>query len=297
VAEELGLPVTTSFHTNFHDYAGHYGLGWLRVAAIAHLRRFHGRGRIVLVPTDQTRRHLAGLGFRNLVVVPRGVDADRFHPARRSALLRAQWGASDADLVVLSVGRLAPEKNLALAERAFEAMSAVRPDGRLVVVGEGPERAPMARRHPECLFTGPQHGRTLAAHYASADVLLFPSLSETFGNVVLEAMASGLAVVAYDDAAAREHVRDGENGLLAPRGDETAYLERAVRAAREPGLSRRLGRAARRTIESLTWVAAGDRFERALREVATARQTSVKGRIRSPAPAFGRNAEEPGGRG
>ena len=192
----LGIPVCSDFHTNFHSYAGHYGFGWMQGAVTAYLRWFHNRTASTLVPTEQLRAELEQLGLERLRIAGRGVDARLFDPARRSAELRRQWGCAGDELVVLSVGRLAPEKALDLFASAAKSMQAIDLRIRVVVVGDGPVRAPLERRNPGFHFAGARVGEDLAAHYASADVFLFPSTSETFGNVVLEAMASGLALLA-----------------------------------------------------------------------------------------------------
>ena len=252
-ARRLRLPVLTSFHTNFHAYGRHYGLGALRGLALAYLRRFHRHGMRTLVPTLQVRQQLEREGFGELVVIGRGVDTALFSPQRRRADLRASWGAGADDPVALVVGRLAPEKGVPLALRAYRAMKEAQAGAKLVVVGEGPERRRLEADAPEAVFTGLLHGEELAAHYASADVFLFPSLTETFGNVVLEAMASGLAVVAYDDAGAAQHVESGGSGWLAPCADEGAFVDGAVRLGRSAELRRRLGAAARRAVLPLSW--------------------------------------------
>jgi glycosyltransferase involved in cell wall biosynthesis len=121
------------------------------------------------------------------------------------------------------------------------------------MVGSGPESKRMQREHPDFIFAGPRTGDDLARHYASADIFLFPSLTETFGNVLLEAMASGLAVVAFDYAAAREHVQDGVNGLKAAYGDEAEFLDLAAALARSPEAVHRLGEAACTAAQGLAW--------------------------------------------
>jgi glycosyltransferase involved in cell wall biosynthesis len=193
-ARRLGLPVFSGFHTDFGGYARHYHARWLARLATGYLRRFHNRTSGTLVATPELRDQLLAGGFQNLSVLGRGVDSRLFSPQRRSAALRRAWGASEADLVVLWVGRLAPEKNIALAIEAYRAMQRARSSLRFVVVGDGPSRAELQRAHPDLLFCGALRGERLAAHYASADVFLFPSETETFGNVTLEALASGLVV-------------------------------------------------------------------------------------------------------
>jgi glycosyltransferase involved in cell wall biosynthesis len=279
-AGRLGLPVTTSFHTHFHRYVRHYGFAWVEPLAIRYLRRFHGHGERTLVPTRQVRDQLAREGFEHLEVVSRGVDAELFTPARRRTGLRERWGAAPDDPVVLTVGRLAPEKNLDLAVEAFAAMRRERPRARMVLVGDGPLRAKLAAAHPSFVLTGMLRGEELAAHYASADVFLFPSLTETFGNVCLEAMASGLAVVAFDDGAAREHVRHGENGLLAHVARPQDFVANAARLAQDPALAGRLGAGARSAAELLGWSAVGDRLESLM--LAVARQAAARRAASSP---------------
>ncbi|MEW6415705.1 MAG: glycosyltransferase family 1 protein [Pseudomonadota bacterium] len=263
-ANKLRLPVASDFHTNFHSYSNHYGLGLLRRAIVAYLRKFHNKADVTLVPTEGIRRELLASGYENLEVIGRGVDTQLFHPGRRDAGLRAEWGVRENETVALYVGRLAAEKNLALVFRAWDAMREADPAVRLVLVGDGPERASWQAKRPDAIFCGTRVGEVLAAHYASADVFLFPSLTETWGNVTIEAMASGLAVVAYDCAAAEEVIRDGENGLVAPPEDEAAFVSQAVSLAGAGALRQRLGRAAAARAAQLSWDAIIDSFERVL---------------------------------
>ncbi|MGB5064300.1 MAG: glycosyltransferase family 1 protein, partial [Candidatus Competibacter sp.] len=206
VARRLRLRVFSGFHTNFHAYSRHYGMGLLARPIVAYLRRFHNRTDCTLVPTEELATELRSLGFHRLRVLARGVDTRLFDPAHRDPALRRSWGASPTDPVALYVGRLAAEKNLQLVLAAYRALRAIQPTTRLVLVGDGPLAVRLQARHPEIVFPGMRIGADLAAHYASADLFLFPSLTETFGNVTLEAMASGLAVVAFDYAAARRHI-------------------------------------------------------------------------------------------
>ena len=278
----LGLPVVSDFRTNFHAYSGYYGLAWLRGPIAGYLRRFHNRTACTMVPTDSLRGQLALEGFRNLRVVARGVDTALFDPRRRSDVLRASWGAGPRDLVALSVGRLAAEKNLALLLEAHEALRMRDPSARLVVVGDGPLRAELAARAPAAQFVGVQRGEALATHYASADLLLFPSTTETFGNVVPEAMASGLAVVAYDYAAARELLRHGDSGLLVPFDDVAAFRAAAARLGGQPDWVRAMGAAGRLSALGHDWRSVVARVERVYAEALV------------PAPAAPVPAPQPG---
>jgi glycosyltransferase involved in cell wall biosynthesis len=187
-------------------------------------------------------------------------------PHRRSAELRASWGLQDDGLAVIYVGRLAPEKSLAQAVRTFRALQQQAPGARFVLVGDGPLRGRLAREHPDFIFCGTEVDTRLATHYASADLFLFPSLTETFGNVTLEAMASGLAVVAFDYAAARQHIGHGRSGLLAGCGQPESFTQCALCAAGDRALREALGENARQSMERVSWDAIYDVFERLLAE-------------------------------
>ena len=267
VARRLGIPVTSGFHTNFDRYSVHYGVGWMRPALAAYLRILHRRTRVTMVPTTALAGELAGAGIDGIRVVGRGVDTVRFDPARRSAALRASWGAAGTAPVCLYVGRLAPEKNLALVHQAFRAIQAQQPAARMVWVGDGPAAAQLASEHADQHFAGMRQGDDLAAHYASADLFLFPSLTETYGNVVAEAMASGLPVLAYRCAAAAELIVDGRNGLTVAPGDQRAYLAAACELAAAPALRTAIGHAARLAILPRSWGHVVDAFESVASEV------------------------------
>ncbi|MBL9215747.1 MAG: glycosyltransferase family 1 protein [Opitutaceae bacterium] len=275
-ARRLGLPVTSSFHTNFDQYTRDYRIGWLRGPVSAWLRRLHNRTQRTFVPTPDLRDRLAAEGYRNLRLLSRGVDTALFTPQLRDEELRRSWGAQPGDLVVLHVGRIAAEKNYPLLFRAFDALRARAPRARLVLVGDGPLLAAYQRLRPAAVFTGFYTGVNLARHYASGDLYLHASVTETFGNVITEALGSGLPVVAFDYAAARVFIRHGDNGLVAPVGDEAAFLAHAVRLAAAPDLRRRLAAAARATALTLSWDEVVRQFEADLAEVVAAHR---------PAPA------------
>jgi len=266
-AIRLGIPTATDFHTNFHAYSRHYGFAWLRRPVEAWLRRFHNRAGCTIVPTDELAGELTRLGFERMRVVGRGVDAATFAPAKRSRELRARWGAGEDTPVALCVSRFAPEKNFPLVIEAYRAMRAARPDAKLVLVGDGPmleELRAMLSGGLGCLIAGRLVNGELSAHYASADIFLFPSVTETFGNVTLEAMASGLAVVAHDYAAARQVIGHGRSGLLSPPGDDAAFIRQAVSLAQDLEAVRAMGRAARAITERLSWDSVVGDFERVL---------------------------------
>jgi glycosyltransferase involved in cell wall biosynthesis len=259
-AQRLRIPVLSGFHTNFHCYARYYRLGWLKPVILHYLCRFHNRTQGTLVPSVDLRNRLRAMGLNNVSVLGRGVDCQLFTPERRCAALRRTWGVSDNDLAVLYVGRVAPEKNLGLAVAAYRAMQRHSASMKCVVVGDGPLRAALQKAHPDLVFCGVYTGEQLAKHYASADVFLFPSETETFGNVTLEAMASGLVVVAYNYAAAHLHMTHGETGVLVPYGEPQAFVDAAVKLARAPQSLHTIRQHARAYAASLDWQCVVEKF-------------------------------------
>ncbi|HEY7739151.1 MAG TPA: glycosyltransferase family 1 protein [Steroidobacteraceae bacterium] len=251
-ARKLGIPVATGFHTRFDAYAGAYGLGPLTPLVRAWLRRMHNASGATVVPTEELRGWLEQRGFERVRVVARGVDTALFDPARRDARLRARWGVGPGGLAVIYVGRIAPEKNLELAIDAFHAIRQRRADARFVWVGNGPLADRLKREHPDFVFTGLRLGEDLAGHFASADLFLFPSLTETFGNVTLEAMAAGVATVAFDYGAAHAHLKDRVHGRTVACEDAAGFIAAAVETAVDEATRREMGRAARRTALALS---------------------------------------------
>ncbi|HEY0338840.1 MAG TPA: glycosyltransferase family 1 protein [Burkholderiales bacterium] len=252
-ASSLRIPVTADYRTHFQRYSGHYGVGWLSRPIDAYLRRFHNRAHMTFVATAALQRELASRGFENVAQVGRGIDTQLFNPNRRRAELRQRWGLREGELALIYVGRLAPEKNLDLALRAYERVRQVRRDARMVWVGDGPGTRRLQRTHPDHIYAGLQQGVDLASHYASADLFLFPSMTETFGNVTLEALSSGLAVVAFNEAAAAQHGRDRLSARLVPSGDEVAFINAAVEVACVPELLARLRANAPRAVAAVSW--------------------------------------------
>lgn len=234
ICRKRGIPVLSGLHTNFHKYSTHYGAGLIEPLVMAELRRFHNKCQGTLVPTQAMVRQLAEKRFERLRVWPRGVDTQAFSPLHRQKSLRESWGLADDDLAVVYVGRIAPEKNIDLAFEAFDAIKHDHPTARFILVGDGPSKTPLHKAYPDALFVGTKVGQELAEYYASSDIFLFPSLTETFGNVVLEALASGLAVISYDMAAAGQLIQHGENGMLVPVDDANAFIQQARALADRP---------------------------------------------------------------
>lgn len=260
-ARKAGIPVSSGFHTNFHAYSRYYGAGFLEKLLCAYGRWFHNRTALTLVPTRKIARTTADMGIHPTSVWSRGVDCSRFAPHKRDPALRQQWGLQPNDRAVLYVGRLAPEKNLRMAVSCFERIRGLHPNAKFILVGDGPMRKRLAERHPDYVFAGTRRGEDLARHYASGDIFLFPSKTDTFGNVVTEAMASGLAVVAFDDAAASEHIRHEDNGMKAHLLDDEGFVDHALRLADQPTLMNRIRAQARLDALELDWAAQIDQFE------------------------------------
>ena len=261
VARELGVPVTSSFHTNFHAYTRHYRIPLLRDMALGWLKYVHNLTRRTFAPTLDMCEELAKEGFANLSVLSRGVDTRQFRPERRSFALRSSWKVGPGDPVVIHVGRMAAEKNYPLLFRAYAAMKHENPACRFVLAGDGPLKRSLMREHPDCIFAGFFSRDEIGRYYASADIYIHASLTETFGNVLTEAMASGLATAGFDYAAARIFVKDGETGLAAPCDNPGGLVAAAVRLATEPALRDRLKGAGRRAVEEQSWEKVIEKFE------------------------------------
>jgi glycosyltransferase involved in cell wall biosynthesis len=257
------VPVVSGFHTNFHTYSKDYRLPLLRNTAEWYLRYLHNRTARTLTPSESTAEQLRALGIGNVGVLGRGVDTKLFHPQRRNVMLRQSWGATDQTPVALFVGRIAAEKNLPLVVKAFRQITAQRADARCVFVGDGPLADNLKQEHPDFIHAGARTGEDLAQHYASADLFIFPSLTETFGNVITEALTSGLVCVTYDYAAGRQFIRNGHNGYTAPYEDDAAYMDGVVTALNhwnDPTIRS----AAANTSQHLSWDAIITQFENEL---------------------------------
>lgn len=273
-ARRLGIPTSTGFHTRFDDFARFYGVGWLTPLVFAWLRHFHAHSAATLVPTQELAEFLRGRGFGAVRLLRRAVDTQLFDPARRCESLRLDWGLTDDELAVVYVGRIAPEKNLELNVRAFRALQQQRPQARYVWIGDGPARAELARANPDFIFCGSLRGDVLATHFASCDLFLFASLSETFGNVTLEAMASGVATVAFDYGAAREHMVDGVSGRRVTCGDADAFVAAAVALASDAAQRRAQAAAARDAVMHLSPQSVTDHFAELLASLPAPRSTA-----------------------
>ena len=249
-----GLPVVSTYHTHFPSYLGYWGPGWLEPAAWAAARRFYGRCDEVYVPTPTLLTELEAHGIDStLRLWPRGIEADRFHPGFRSDDWRQSHGFGPDDVVVSFVSRLVKEKGLDVFAATVQALQADGLPVRTLVVGEGPVREELQAQLPGAVFTGHLSGDALSTAYASSDVFLFPSETETFGNVTLEAMASGLAIVAADAAGTASLIDHERTGLLCPPRDERAFIAATRRAVTDSALRARFGAAAITAASAYDW--------------------------------------------
>lgn len=255
-ALKRGLPVVSSFHTNFDQYAAHYHIGWLTPAVWRYLRWFHNRTKETYVPSNATIADLKSRGFERLVLWPRGVHGDVFRPDRPGrATVRQALGIQPDELVIGHVSRIAAEKNVAYLAEALRRVEAARPSVRLLIVGDGPARPELeAALGPAARFAGYRSGEDLADHYAAMDVFAFASLTETFGNVILEAMASGLPVVAVRAGGPGDIVREDDTGfLIDPKATPETFAGALLRLVDDPERRRRMAGSARAYALSQSW--------------------------------------------
>jgi phosphatidylinositol alpha 1,6-mannosyltransferase len=281
------LALVSSYHTHFVDYFPYYGFSWAEPVGWSLLKWFHNRGRMTFVPTPGAADRLEGAGFRNLRLWPRGIQPDQFSPAFRDEAFRRRCVSPGVPLL-LFVGRLVAEKNLADLARASLLLRGKGCRFRLAFAGDGPFRKTLERLLPHDLFLGFLEGEALSRLYASSDFFVFPSATETFGNVVLEAFASGLPVVAADQGGPVDLVEPGFNGLLAKAHDPENLAYRMRTLLEDPGMLNRLRAGALETSSRWDWRSINGRllehYERALEGGPEPAQTAGK------SPASGRAA-------
>ena len=253
-ARRTGTPIVASYHTHFASYLDYYRLGALEGATWSYLKWFYNQCRHVYVPTPSMLQVLVGQGITSdLRLWPRGVEADLFNPARRSLEWRRAQGFADEDVVVAFVSRLVTEKGLNVVVDVARGLESRGIAHKVLIVGDGPERASLGASLPNAVFAGHLVREALATAYASSDVFLFPSETETFGNVTLEAMASGLPAVVADATGSNALVEDGVTGFLARPRDSGEFLDRVARLIENPELRSRMGSAARTAAERYEW--------------------------------------------
>jgi glycosyltransferase involved in cell wall biosynthesis len=269
-ARDRAIPLVASLHTRFETYFAFYRLGFIRGIIERYLQRFYRRCDLVLAPNRPIARMLEadGVDAARIAIWSRGVDRAKFDPARRSPAWRQAHGIGDDEVAALFFGRLVREKGI--ADFAAAVTRANLSNLRPVIVGDGPARGEFERLLPGAVFAGHLTGENLGQAVASADLLLNPSSTEAFGNVNLEAMAAGLAVVSADAPSSRELIDDGRTGLLVPPGDVAAYAAALARLAGDARLRARLGEAARAESARYDWDATLDKVVDAYRALLVA---------------------------
>lgn len=256
-AKRHHVPVVASYHTNFDQYLAYYKLQWMEPMLWKYMIWFHQDCRKIYVPSESTRRHLQEKGLKNLEIWSRGVDIRRFHPlVDRERVLRA-CNIPASKFVLLYVGRLAPEKSTDILMRTFDSLNgAVRRNAHLILAGDGPLLGPLQEQYAgrtDITFTGFRQGSELSDLYAAADLFVFPSATETFGNVVLEAMASGTAVIGAEAGGVADNIRHGRTGLLCKPGSVSDFVEAVERLYYDPSLREKLAREGRRYTLHQSW--------------------------------------------
>jgi glycosyltransferase involved in cell wall biosynthesis len=290
VARVLGVPMVGSFHTDLAAYANILsGSSRLGVVMREFMRWPYGRCTRVLAPSEATRRLLVGAkGDPDRIAIwQRGVDGTLFHPSRRSEALRRAWGVSATRPAVLYVGRVSREKGLGVLPGVERALAELGVSHRLIVAGDGPMSAELASRLSDAVFTGTLNREEVATAFASADVFLFPSRTDTAGNVVLEAQACGLPVLVSDAGGPRENMIDGETGLVVSGVDAVTWAGALTTVLRDTSRRQAMGRAARAYAETRTWDAALEPLFRTWREVgaaAAAARAALSGALARPTP-------------
>lgn len=249
-----GLPVAASYHTHFASYMDYYKLGWTIPFVWAVQRWVYGAADAVYVPSESMADYLKGYGIdRNIRIWARGVDLDLFNPAKRDLDWRRSIGVKDDEVLVTFVSRLVWEKDLDSVIKTFRNLHAAEPRIKTLIVGVGPELRPTSNALPDTHFAGYLKGEALAKAYASSDVFLFPSTTETFGNVTLEALASGLPAVVAIATGNRSLVRDEWNGHLVTPRDVPEFTRVILELARNIAERERMSENARAFAAGFTW--------------------------------------------
>jgi glycosyltransferase involved in cell wall biosynthesis len=251
VAKQMNICVVSGIHTRFDIFMRHYGLPWLSGLALNWMRRFHNRSQASLVATDELAMELRQKKFTNVEIMQRAVDTQMFNPIWRSDSVRSAFGVADGDVLAICVGRIASEKNIDLLIQSFMLARESQPNLRLLMVGDGPHLDTLRAATSGIIWAGALRGRALACAYASADFFALPSLSETFGNVTLEALACGLPVVAFDYAAAKQHIVHGRNGYLANSKNALEFTHFFAQLASDDGARKQMGEQARNAVAHL----------------------------------------------
>ena len=260
-AQQLDLPIIASAHTDYQKYAQRYGVAWVLGMGWMYLRWFYGHAERVLVPSRLYQQSLERRGVMHTGLWTRGVDPAEFHPGFRSDAYRARYGVGPDDLLVTYIGRLAREKDLHRLVTAWQTLRATRGNAQLVLVGQGPLEEEVRRHAPKGVHLGGLlEGRALGEAYASADCFVFPSSTETFGNSLLEAMASGLPSLAVRGGGVLEFAEHDRNAWLVKPQDTGALAEGLQRLLGDVALRQRLATGGLATAAERQWDGIYDRL-------------------------------------
>ncbi len=248
------IPVVSSYHTRFSSYLKYYGIGYLERPLWKYLHWFYQNCKHLYVPSPSAIQELRSEGVKcELKLWTRGVDTSLFNPGQRDDAWRKSLGFTENDLVVVFVSRLVWEKNLEMVEKVFTSIRKSKPDVRTMVVGDGPAREALGDRLPDTVFTGYLIGRNLARAYASGDIFFFPSDTESFGNVTLEAMSSGLPAVVAKAAGNVSLVEQGTNGYLVDATDQNAFTSSLLEIINSSEMRNKMATMSRKKAQSYEW--------------------------------------------
>ena len=265
-ARRRGIPAVSSYHTHFVSYFRYYGFGNFEQFGWTFLKHFYNKFSRIYAPSGSTVRDLERRGFNNVELWQRGINLSRFSPGFRNHDLRRQAGARENDLVLLFVGRMVKEKDIEDLVRVHRILEKEQRNFKMVFVGGGPLLSQTRKELPNAWFTGYQYGDDLASWYASADIFTFPSTTETFGNVVLEAYASGLPVVGSNKGGVADLVEDGRTGFIARANDPEHFALQLGRIMDNPELRARMGQQARISVRQNSWASVNERLFNSYRE-------------------------------
>jgi len=262
-AKSLGLRTSGIYHTDFPQYVGILTDDrYLETLTWVYMHWFYSQMDTLYVNSEHYRRCWIerGIAAEKLKILPRGLDTSLFHPAKRDHGVRAKFGAANGEPVLLYVGRISKEKDLDVLAAAYRGLRKRHSRARLVLVGDGPYLKELRDTLPEAVFTGYLSGADLAKAFASADIFVFPSTTDTFGNVVLEAMASGLPAVVSDTGGPRELVRNGVTGYVTRSHDVTDFATATERLVADPALRDSMRANALAAVRDRDWSEAFARF-------------------------------------
>ena len=248
------IPVVASYHTHFSSYLKYYRLGILESLLQKYLRWFYKKCEHLYVPSPSMLEELKMMGVdSDLRLWTRGVDTGVYHPEKRDDAFRGKLGFQQTDIVVSFVSRLVWEKNLGVLADVFQRIGRENPSVRTLIVGDGPARKELSEMLPETVFTGHLEGEELAMSYAGSDLFFFPSDTESFGNVTLEAMSCGLPAVVAEASGSRSLVENNVNGFRAEADDVAEFTDRILYIVNDPEIRKEMAVKSREKAVNYDW--------------------------------------------